>query len=138
MVIADAVFRRRPDAGEGVLSRIRSRLVRGETLADIARELELGALVRLGSGEVRTGGHQRSSIVSNAVEAIIGAIYLDGGMAEAERVILSLYRDRLSELPGEDELPDPKTRCCPSLLSRILNPSSARPLRESENNSRPS
>ena len=122
MVIANAVFRLRPDAGEGTLSRIRSRLVRGETLSDIARALDLGALVRLGSGEVRTGGHQRSSILSNAVEAIIGAIYLDGGMAEAERVILSLYRDRLSELPTEEELTDPKTRLQEWLQSRGHQP----------------
>ena len=122
MVIANAVFRRRPDAGEGILSRIRSRLVRGETLSDIARELDLGALVRLGSGEVRTGAHQRSSILSNAVEAIIGAIYLDGGMAETERVILALYRDRLSQLPGEDELTDPKTRLQEWLQARGHHP----------------
>ena len=122
MVIANAVFGRRPDAGEGTLSRIRSRLVRGETLADIAREIDLGALVRLGSGEVRTGGHQRSSILSNAVEAIIGAIYLDGGIAEAERVILSLYRDRLRELPAEDELTDPKTRLQEWLQARGQQP----------------
>lgn len=65
LVIADAIYRRRPDAGEGLLSRIRSRLVRGETLAEMARELGLGEFVRLGSGETRTGGHQRSSILSN-------------------------------------------------------------------------
>jgi len=110
LVIADALYRRRPDAGEGLLSRIRSRLVRGETLADIARDLGLADLVRLGSGETRTGGHQRSSILSNALEALLGAIYLDGGMAAAEAVVLRLYAGRLADLPGEEALTDPKTR----------------------------
>jgi ribonuclease-3 len=109
-VIAAEVFRRRPEAGEGVLSRIRSRLVRGDTLADIARDLDLGPLIRLGSGESRTGGHQRASTLSNALEALFGAVYLDGGIAAAERVILSLFASRLAELPSEDELTDPKTR----------------------------
>lgn len=109
-VIADALFRCRPQAGEGTLSRIRSRLVRGETLADIARELDLGPLIRLGPGEARSGGRQRASTLSNALEALLGAVYLDGGMAEAERVILALFRSRLADLPGEDELTDPKTR----------------------------
>lgn len=122
MVIANAVYQRRPDAGEGVLSRIRSRLVRGETLAEIARDLELGSLVRLGSGEIRTGGHQRSSILSNALEAIIGAVYLDGGLAEAERVVLVLYGEQLSDLPTEDDLTDPKTRLQEWLQARGHRP----------------
>jgi ribonuclease-3 len=122
LVIANALFRERPEAGEGRLSRIRSRLVRGETLADIARGLGVGALVQLGSGEVRTGGHQRSSILSNALEAVIGAIYLDGGMAEAERVVLSIYCSRLAALPTEDDLTDPKTRLQEWLQARGHRP----------------
>ena len=122
VVIANAVFRLRPDAGEGVLSRIRSRLVRGETLADIARDLDLGALVRLGGGEVRTGGHQRSSILSNALEAIIGAVYLDGGMAGGRARDPALYRDRLADLPTEDDLTDPKTRLQEWLQARGHRP----------------
>jgi ribonuclease-3 len=122
MVIANAVFRGQPEAGEGRLSRIRSRLVRGETLADIARQLGLGALIQLGSGEVRTGGHQRASILSNALEAIIGAIFVDGGMAEAERVVLCLYRERLTALPTGDDLADPKTRLQEWLQARGHRP----------------
>ncbi len=122
LVIARAVFQRRPDAGEGTLSRIRSRLVRGETLADLARELDLGSLLRLGSGETRTGGFQRSSILSNALEALLGAVYLDGGMAEAERVILALFSERLADLPTEDELTDPKTRLQEWLQARGHRP----------------
>lgn len=122
MVIANAVFRERQDAGEGMLSRIRSRLVRGETLADIARGLDVGSLVQLGSGEVRTGGRQRASMLSNALEAIIGAVYLDGGMAAAESVILALYRERLANLPSEDDLTDPKTRLQEWLQARGYRP----------------
>jgi ribonuclease-3 len=82
-IIAHRLFDRRPDAGEGTLSRLRARLVRQETLAEIARQLELGPRIQLGSGETRTGGHQRASILANALEAVIGAIYLDGGMEMA-------------------------------------------------------
>jgi ribonuclease-3 len=121
-VIAHAIFQRRPDAGEGLLSRLRSRLVRGETLADIAREVGIGPLVRLGSGEVRSGGHQRSTTLSNALEAVIGAVYLDGGMAAAERVVLDLFRDRLASLPAEEELTDPKTRLQEWLQARGHRP----------------
>ncbi|GIK33874.1 MAG: ribonuclease 3 [Gammaproteobacteria bacterium] len=124
LVIADAVYRRRPEAGEGLLSRIRSRLVRGETLADMAREIGLGDLVRLGSGEARTGGHQRSSILSNALEAVLGAIYLDSGMAAAEAVVLRLYASRLEDLPAEEDLRDPKTRLQEWLQARGHRPPS--------------
>jgi len=121
-VISRALYERRPDAGEGTLSKIRARLVRRETLAELARDLEIGSVVRLGSGEVRTGGFQRSSILSNAMEAVLGAIYLDGGMTEAERVILKLFRERLRALPTEDELMDPKTRLQEWLQARGHRP----------------
>jgi ribonuclease-3 len=122
LVIARAIFRLRPDAGEGLLSRLRSRLVRGETLADTARDLGIGPLIRLGSGEARTGGFQRSSILSNALEAVLGAIYLDGGMAEAERVILQVFDARLAELPSEQQLTDAKTRLQEWLQARGHRP----------------
>lgn len=109
-VIAHRLFEQHPDAGEGTLSRIRARLVRRETLAELAGQLDLGARIRLGSGETRTGGHQRSSILANALEAIIGAIYLDGGMAAASGFIVAIFGRRLDELPADDDLTDPKTR----------------------------
>jgi ribonuclease-3 len=121
-VIAHAIYQRRPDAGEGLLSRLRSRLVRGETLAEIARESGVATVVRLGSGEVRSGGHQRATTLSNALEAVIGAVYLDGGMAAAERVILDLFRERLDCLPAEEELTDPKTRLQEWLQARGHRP----------------
>jgi ribonuclease-3 len=122
LVVSRAIFQRRPDADEGTLSRIRARLVRRETLADIAKQLDLGSQVRLGVGEARTGGHQRSSILANALEAVIGAIYLDGGMAEAERVVLVLFAERLMELPRDEELTDAKTRLQEWLQARGLPP----------------
>jgi ribonuclease III len=121
-VVSREIFQNRPDADEGTLSRIRARLVRRETLAEISREIDLGGQVRLGSGETRTGGHQRSSILANALEALIGAIYLDGGMPEAERVVLALFATRLLELPGDEELTDPKTRLQEWLQARGLPP----------------
>jgi ribonuclease-3 len=93
-----------------MLSRLRARLVRRETLADLATELDLGPHIRLGSGELRAGGQQRTSTLANAFEALLGAICLDGGMDAADRVIRALFAARLAELPGEDELTDPKTR----------------------------
>jgi len=122
LVVARALYERRPDAGEGPLSRFRARLVRGETLADVARELGLGSLVQLGSGETRTGGFQRSSILASALEAVIGAVYLDGGMAAAEQVIRTLFAARLDALPDAAELADPKTRLQEWLQARGHRP----------------
>lgn len=122
LVISRAIFQRRPDADEGTLSRIRARLVRRETLAEIAATLDLGSQVRLGTGETRTGGHQRSSILANSMEALLGAIYLDGGMAEAERVVLAVFARRLDDLPRDEELTDAKTRLQEWLQARGLPP----------------
>ena len=110
MVIAEALFRQRPHAAEGDLSRLRSRLVRDVTLARMARELGLGDHLRLGAGELKSGGFLRESILADVVEAIIGAIYLDGGFEAARRVIRELFAERLADLPDADSLKDPKTR----------------------------
>ena len=122
VVITHAIFLGRPEAEEGALSRIRARLVRRDTLAEIAQSLDLGVQIRLGSGELRTGGHQRTSTLANALEAVFGAVYLDGGMAAAERVILALFAQRLTQLPGEEELTDAKTRLQEWLQARGHRP----------------
>ncbi len=83
--------------------------MRSETLADIATELGLGDMLRLGAGEARSGGHQRRSLLADALEAVFGAAYLDTGFAAAAGLIRRLYADRLATLPAEDELKDPKT-----------------------------
>jgi len=121
-VIAQALFNLKPDAREGELSRYRASLVRGETLAELATELELGELVRLGGGEQRTGGHQRKSVLANALEALFGAVLLDGGYAQAERVIATVYAERLDNLPDKLDLKDSKTRLQEWLQARSLPP----------------
>ena len=79
-------FQRFPQAKEGELSRLRARMVKGVTLSEVARELGLGDYLRLGSGELKSGGFRRDSILADAVEAIIGAIYLDSDMETARGV----------------------------------------------------
>lgn len=110
LVIAECLFQRYPKAGEGELSRLRASLVKGETLAELARHLNLGEVLRLGQGELKSGGSQRESILSDALEAIFGAAYLDGGLTACRTLILHLYRERLEELSSASELKDPKTR----------------------------
>ena len=109
-VIAEALFRKFPKAKEGQLSRLRADMVRGRTLAEIAREFELGEFLQLGSGELKSGGHNRESILADVVEAIIGAIYLDAGMAVVNEHILNWYQSRLDSLTLEGVVKDAKTR----------------------------
>lgn len=109
-VIADALFQRFGKAREGKLSRLRARMVKGKTLADLAREFELGDFLLLGSGEMKSGGFRRDSILADAVEALIGAIYLDSGLEPARERILDWYGERLDDLSLEDPIKDPKTR----------------------------
>lgn len=109
-VIAIDLFARRPEAPEGELSRLRASLVRGETLARIAREIGIGDCVRLGEGERKSGGFRRDSILADTVEAIIGAVYLDSDFDTAARFVLELFSSRLENLPSVEDLKDPKTR----------------------------
>jgi ribonuclease III len=97
-------------ADEGALSRLRATLVSGETLAQIAGELGLGEHLRLGTGELKTGGFRRASILSDALEAILGAIFLDSGFDAASAVVARILGPRMSELPAAGALKDPKTR----------------------------
>jgi len=107
-VIARALYERFPGAREGKLTRMRAKLVRGDTLSDIAEEIEVQANLILGEGELKAGGRQRSSIRADALEAVFGAICLDADFQDARRVILSLYKTRLSEANPNIEK-DPKT-----------------------------
>lgn len=109
-IIADALFQRFPEASEGKLTRLRSNLVKGETLAAIARDLDLGNALRLGAGEMKSGGWRRHSILADALESIIGALYLDGGMASCQSIVLRLFQSRLDSVSIEGVLKDPKTR----------------------------
>ncbi len=107
--VADSLYKSVDDADEGQLSRMRAHLVKRETLAAIARELELGDMLRLGPGELRSGGQTRDSILADAVEAIIAAVYLDGGMDAARQLVRRLLGDRLADPTPETRHKDPKT-----------------------------
>lgn len=119
-VVAKLVFREFASATEGDLSRFRASLVSGETLAVIAAEIDLGSQLRLGSGELKSGGFRRKSILADGLEALFGAIYLDGGFGAAEQVIERLFVPRLDRLPSAAELKDPKTRLQEALQAKGL------------------
>jgi ribonuclease III len=109
-VVAELLFRRFPDASEGELSRFRASLVSGEALAALAAGLGLGAQLRLGEGELKSGGQRRATILADALEALIGAIFLDRGLGEARRVVERVFDAPMAALPAATELKDPKTR----------------------------
>ena len=119
-VISEVVFRAYPMAPEGDLSRLRSALVKDTTLAEVAAALELGDYLILGSGERKTGGHRRESILADALEAIFGAVYLDRGFDVARAVIERAFGARLQDFPDIEELRDPKTRLQEWLQARQL------------------
>ena len=108
--VADHLYRHTGDADEGQLSRMRAHLVKRETLAGIARELALGDILRLGPGELRSGGQTRDSILSDALEAIIAAVDLDGGIDQARALVRRLLGERLATPTPETRRKDPKTR----------------------------
>jgi ribonuclease-3 len=109
-VIAELLFRRFPSATEGELSRYRASLVSGESLAAIAARLGLGEHLRLGEGELKSGGQRRATILADALEAVFGALYLDLGLGATGAVASRLFGDALEALPEAAALKDPKTR----------------------------
>ena len=108
-VIAVALFRRYPDLAEGELSRMRANLVRQDALHRLAVSLNLGDSLRLGEGELKSGGNQRPSILADAVEALIGAVYLDAGFEAAQAVIARLYLPLFDEMRSGPVTKDAKT-----------------------------
>lgn len=109
-VIAETLYHRLPQADEGDLTRMRAHLVRGETLAALAADMNLGMDIELGPGELKSGGHRRASIQEDALEALLGAILCDAGFETAREQILKLFEQRLNNLPRLEDLKDPKTR----------------------------
>lgn len=97
-IIAHQLFLRFPKLPEGDLSRLRAQLVKESSLAEIAFELNLGDVLKLGEGELKSAGWRRPSILADALEAIIGAVYSDGGFAETETVVLKLYAEKLANI----------------------------------------
>ena len=120
LVISEVVFFQGANASEGRLSRLRSLLVKDTTLSEIAVKLGIGEYLTLGPGERKTGGHRRSSILADALEAVFGAVYLDSGFDAAKHTIHTVYADRLANLAEEDELRDPKSRLQEFLQGRGL------------------
>jgi len=118
LVITNALYHKMPKATEGYLSRLRASLVNENTLAEIANELSLGDFLRLGAGELKSGGFRRKSILSDTLEAVIASVYLEKGTDPAKEFILRIYTGRLENLPSEDSLKDPKSRLQEFLQSR--------------------
>ncbi len=110
LCITQCLFEQFPTATEGELSRLRASLVKGDTLAEIAQQWCLGEYLILGEGEMKSGGHRRPSILADAVEAILGAIYLEAGFATSASQVQRWYESRLSGLTLEAECKDPKTQ----------------------------
>jgi ribonuclease-3 len=109
-IIAARLFERHPEASEGDMSRMRARLVRGSTLAEVAAGMDLGRRIQMGEGERKSGGFRRSSILADAFEALLGAIFLDGGYEACRAVILARFDPLIDALPDIDQLKDAKTR----------------------------
>ena len=109
LVIGEALYHQFPEQKEGILSRYRAELVKGSSLADLAREIGLNDVVRLGSGEKKSGGANRDSILADSFEAVLGAIYLDKGFAAGKDLILSLFKTRLEGIANTAKNKDPKT-----------------------------
>ena len=118
--VARLLYDAHPEADEGALSRLRASLVSGETLARIAAELGVGEHLNLGSGELKSGGFRRASILADALEALLGAMFLDSNFDAAFAMISRLMLPRISELPSADALKDPKTRLQEILQARGL------------------
>jgi ribonuclease-3 len=120
-VVSEILYRQRPDADEGVLSRLRSMLVKDATLAELAADLDIGQFIILGPGEKKTGGHRRESILADSLEALFGAVYLDSGFEAAQTLICKAYGERLRTLPQATDLRDPKTALQEYLQARQLD-----------------
>ena len=110
MIIAMRLYELHPEAQEGDLSRMRARLVRGVTLSEVASSIGLGEQIVLGEGEMKSGGFRRSSILADAFEAMLGAIFLDGGYEACRDVVLDLFDPLIGALPAAEELKDAKTK----------------------------
>lgn len=110
LIVAEALFERLPKADEGMLTRARAALVRESSLATIARDLELGDRLQLGPGELKSGGFRRESILADALESVVAAIYLDAGFEACRTTVLRWFEAALLQAPEQMRAKDPKTR----------------------------
>ena len=120
-IVAHQLFERFPTLPEGDLSRLRAQLVKEATLFEIAQTLKIGELLNLGEGELKSAGWRRPSILSDALEAIIGATYLEGGFSTAEALILKLYTNRLEGIDPESIDKDAKSKLQEYLQSKKMD-----------------
>lgn len=127
LVVTDLLYESYPQLAEGQMAKVRAAVVSRPTLAEIARSLGLGSHVELAPGEERTGGRKKDSILADALEAIIGAVYLDGGIDAAREVVLGLWADRVAERAKQPGVKDYKTR-----LQEVLARDGRRPVYETE------
>ena len=121
LLMSERLYREFPTASEGDLSRLRARLVSEEPLAEIAAGMQLGELLALGSGELKTGGFRRQSILADSFEALSGALYLDGGLETVRTLLGPMFEPRIAALPEPSTLKDAKTRL-QELLQSIGRP----------------
>lgn len=121
LLVAEHLFADFPDADEGDLSRLRARVVSAEPLASLAASLALGDVIQLGGGELKTGGFRRQSILADAFEALVGAVFLDRGFDAVRERILPLVKPLIDKLPEPAALKDPKTRLQEWLQARGEN-----------------
>ena len=119
-VVAEALYRRIPQAREGLLTRARAELVRRSTLAGLSRQIGVGNALRLGGGELKSGGRERDSILADAFEAVVGAFYLDAGLEPCRSWLLDLLEERLDHVSNEETTKDPKTGLQEVLQARGL------------------
>ena len=121
LAIAEYLYNKFPGDDEGELSRKRSYLVRKETLSKIASQYNIGSKLILGKGEKKSGGHNRDSIISDALEALIGVVYLIEGLEKAKKFIYEILNEQIDSLPENDDLKDPKTKLQELLQSHSLS-----------------
>ncbi len=110
LIVAEYTYRNHPELSDGLMSKVRASVVNTKVLAEVALDLGVAEHLRLGRGEDLSGGRAKDSILADATEAVIGALYLDGGMAEAERLVLALLEDRIAAAVGEPGESDHKSR----------------------------
>lgn len=120
LTISAVLYERYPRVAEGELTRVRAGLVKKETLAQLARQLQLGEFLKLGAGELKSGGFARDSILADALEAIFGAVFLDAGIDSARAVILRVYSELLQQVTPETVIKDSKTQLQEYLQSHAL------------------
>lgn len=120
LAVAEMLYAMRPELDEGDLTRMRASLVNGRALASMARELELGELLTMGTGERHGGGFQRRSTLADGFEAVIGAVFLDAGYVRTHELLKRLFAAPLEALPDPEQLKDPKTRLQELLQGRGL------------------